>query len=280
MTNKTLDSSGELVTASLLVSVFSGFVVAYHYEVSAPFLSSVAVEAVLPFGAFWRSMHFWSSQLFFMLLLYHSWKNLARLPRISRRNSGRSHWLTVSLTIPTAILTLFTGYVLRFDGTGQAAGTIAEHLLVGIPGIGTGLNRFLMAVSEDGLNRVYLVHFILTALLFGLGVWYHTRRIILKKRIFFVAAACSACTAAVVRAPMDLPDENITLITGPWFFLGTQELLRHSPPLLAGIIFPFIPILTFAALPWISNRKVPFILLASWGLAYVLLSIACLIRSS
>ncbi|MBW2351159.1 MAG: cytochrome b N-terminal domain-containing protein, partial [Deltaproteobacteria bacterium] len=258
------DKVGQMTIAALLASIGSGFVVAYQYEVAHPFVTSVAIEAILPFGAFWRALHFWTSQAFFLLLIYHAWQSIDDLPKISMRPSSRRQWTVLSLTFPMSILALFTGYVLRYDGTGQAAGTIAEHLLLKIPLIGSGLNRFLMASTDEGLSRIYLLHLLLTALLWGLGTWYHTRRVILSRKIFMSVLAGSIAVAILFHAPIDLPGKNIDLIQGPWFFLGIQELLRLFPPLGAGILYPLIPVIAFSSLPWASNRKIPFSLLIGW----------------
>jgi ubiquinol-cytochrome c reductase cytochrome b subunit len=177
-------------------------------------------------------------------------------------------------------LALFTGYVLRYDGTGQAADTIAEHLLLKIPLIGEGLNRFLMATTDEGLNRVYLLHVVLTTFLWGVGTWYHTRRVILSQRIFLSITVITIIIALLFHAPIDLPGENIDLIQGPWFFLGIQELLRFFAPLEAGILYPLIPIIIFSSLSWMSNRKIPLLLLTGWLVTYLGLSLAGWFRSA
>jgi ubiquinol-cytochrome c reductase cytochrome b subunit len=259
---------GELATAALLVSAGSGFVVAYQYDVAEPFVSSVAIEAVLSFGFFWRALHFWSSQAFFLLLMLHAWQSLDDLPRIEKRPLGGRQWVILTVTLPMAVLALFTGYVLRWDGTGQAAGAIAEHLLLGVPLIGPGLNRFFLAASEEGLSRVYVVHLLVTAILWGVGTWYHTRKVILGLRPLRDVFIVSAVLALIARSPMDLPGENIGLIKGPWFFLGVQELLKYLPPFFAGVVYPLMPVFFYAALPWAGDRWPLFWLLAFWGASY------------
>ncbi len=202
------------------------------------------------------------------------------LPKISVRPSGRRQWTVLGLTLPMGILALFTGYVLRYDGTGQAAGTIAEHLLLKVPLIGSGLNRFLMASTDEGLSRIYILHLLLTALLWGLGTWYHTRRVILSRKTFLTILAGSVAVSVLVNAPIDLPGQNISLIQGPWFFLGIQELLRHFPPLGAGVLYPLVPVISFALLPWADNRRIPFSFLIAWLVTYCGLSIAGWLRSA
>jgi len=222
-----IERTGEITTAALLVSALSGFVLAYQYEVAAPFISTTAIETVIPFGAFWRSMHFYSSQAFFLALALHVYKCTGSMDRFCRTGRGRMHWAVVSITIPLALYALFTGYVLRYDGTGQAAGRIAEHLFLDVPFAGTAIDRILMATADDGLNRVYAVHILFTALCWGIGTWYHTRRVIMGRDILVTALGAAFMTGALIHAPIDLPGQNLQLIKGPWFFLGIQELLHY-----------------------------------------------------
>jgi len=273
-----IEKTGEISTALLLVSAFSGFVLAYQYEVAAPFISTTAIEAVLPFGSFWRSVHFWSSQAFFLALAVHVWQCTDSITHFCRSLRGRIHWVVVGLTLPMALYALFSGYVLRFDGTGQDAGRIAEHLLLDVPLLGTALDRLVMATADEGLNRVYAVHILFTVLCWGIGTWYHTRRVTMGRRIFFFTLSTSLLSGALLYAPIDLPDQNLHLIKGPWFFLGIQELLRYLPPVMAGIAFPMIPIAVLLILPWLKNRKNAYTLLSVWFLVYATATLVASLR--
>ena len=273
-----LPTFGELTTALLIIALFSGFIVNYQYELTDPFISTVAIETVLPFGAFWRALHFWSGQLFFLTLLYHGLDKIWNPQTFSKRLSPKMHWSIMSLTLPCAILILFTGYVLRFDATGRAASSIFEHLLTSIPLIGTALNRILASINNEGLNRIYIIHILLTCLLWGIGTWYHTRKVILSAFSFFIASIISLIIASIINAPIDLPGQKVHLIKGPWFFLGIQELLRYMPPLIAGVIFPAIPIILLSSLSWIKRRLYSYILLLLWTVSYFTLTIIALLR--
>ncbi len=278
---KSAPGFGEASTAALTVSILSGFVVALQYEAALPFVSAVAMEAELPFGAFWRSLHFWSSQFFVVLLVAHIVQRLDALPRLSGKDapaSGKRRWAVAGLTFPLAVMALFTGYVLRFDGTGQAAGAIAEHLVLDIPFAGHALNRFLLAIEREGVNRVYTVHIFLTAVCWALGTWYHTRKVILSRDSFFTVATLCAVWACLVPAPIDLPGENVTLIKGPWFFIGIQELLRDVEPFYAGIMVPSIPVAILLFLPWADNRKNWFAALGVWLAFYLLFTAMGIMR--
>ncbi len=269
---------GELTTAFLLIAIFSGFVLNYQYELADPFVSTVAIETVLPFGAFWRSLHFWSGQLFFLALLYHAVDQIWNPGAFSKRLVPRKHWTIMVLTIPCAILVLFTGYVLRLDATGRAAATIYEHLLLTVPLVGPTLNRLMASISDEGLNRIYVIHLLLSALLWGIGTWYHTRKVLMGGTAFLASAAASIALAGLVHAPIDLPGTKVHLIKGPWFFLGIQELLRYVHPLIAGIIFPALPVVLYGALSWTSKRDFMLVILGLWCLCYLTLTMVVLLR--
>ncbi|NDY43447.1 hypothetical protein G3N55_11415 [Dissulfurirhabdus thermomarina] len=266
---------GELATAALLVSAGSGFVVAYHYEAADAFGSAVAIDALLPFGGFWRALHFYSSQAFVLLLLVHTWQMLDEAT-LDRQHNGR-WWLLVAL-LPMGVLALFTGYVLRADATGLAAGAVAEHLALAVPVAGPALDRLLFAVSLEGLNRVYVVHYLLTALLWGLGTWYHTRRVLVGRRELALILGVTGAAAALVRAPMDAPGAAPDLIHGPWFFLAVQELLRHLPPLAAGVVYPAVPVAALGLMPLARARRPLWWLLGLWGASYLVLTAVAWLR--
>jgi len=133
---------------SLFLSILSGIVVALQYDVNAPFYSTTTIELVVPYGSFWRALHYYSSQAFFLLLLAHLavvlWKN--------EEAFKRGAWIRLCTTLPCGLLLLFTGYVLRGDATGEAAGAIAEHICLSVPLIGPQLNDLLFDLADSGLR--------------------------------------------------------------------------------------------------------------------------------
>ena len=157
---------------SLYISVLSGVIVALQYAPSEPFYSTSSIELIIPYGSFWRALHYFSSQAFLFLLLFH-------FTAIVWENSHlyeRKKWIRISLSIPVTLLLLFTGYILRDDATGEAAGLIAENISLSIPLIGDWLNGFFIAVSTSGLKRVYTHHLAGLMIIGGWCVWPHLRR--------------------------------------------------------------------------------------------------------
>jgi len=43
----------------------------------------------------------------------------------------------------------------------------------------------------------------------------------------------------------------------PWLFLGLQELLRHLPASIAGLLIPLAALALYAALPWLGESPAP-----------------------
>jgi len=252
------------------LSVISGVVVALQFDVAAPFYSTVAMELTVPFGGFWRSLHFYSSQLFFLFVVIH-FAIIALQPGL-RLDFRR--WLYLVGSLVVILLLLFTGYVLRADATGEAAGHIAENIFLTVPLVGGLLNDIFFSVSTDGLRRVFCNHLVTLPFIWLLLSWDHVRRYTFQwgrhpGLVFVVLLGCSAITA-----PMEPFAPGLRHINGPWFFLGVQELLRVVQPFWAGVVYP---LLLPAALLLLHDRQrrpaaavLIFVWLASWSVLTVM----------
>lgn len=252
---------GDMALANLLVSIISGLFVAYQYDYTAAYSSVITMDNSLPYGAFLRSLHYYSSQAFFLFLLIHIGEYICRGVHL---NMPVCSWIKLVLTIPGAILLLFTGYILKGDIVGVSAGRIAEQLVLIIPFIGDALNRFFFSLKHDGLYRVYFNHALVLCLLCGWALWSHLKKRTIKGHyvllcLFILFGICFFC-----KAPLDAPpnDAEAMLVKGPWFFLGVQELLRYFSPLWAGIVYPSIIIVLLLLLPAASKKYNGFLLSA------------------
>ncbi len=264
---------GEWSLICLYLSLLSGILVGLHYDPHEPYYSTSALDILIPYGAWFRSLHFYSSQLFFLFVVVHY------LAVFNKSESyDTTSFIVLILCLPVILMLLFTGYVLRFDSTGFSAGMIAEHILEAVPLIGPTLNRFLFAISDGGLQRVYLHHVFSFDILFLLLAWDHLRRyyrVRLTTHLPFIATIL--LIGVVVAAPLDPEQLGVSYITGPWFFLGLQELLRYLPPLVAGVLTPAALIGALALLRR-KSRWYPQLLafVGCWLLVYLLLSIIAL----
>ena len=260
---------------SLFLSILSGIVVALQYDLREPFYSTSTIELVVPYGSFWRALHYYSSQAFFLFLLAHLavalWQNEA--------NYHRTAWVRLCATLPCGLLLLFTGYVLRGDATGEAAGAIASHICLSIPLIGGVLNDLLFDLGDSGVRKVYVQHVVGLVVLGGMAAWPHLRRYTARWRNHLVLILLTALLSALVAAPIEPDRPGLLFIAGPWFFLGLQELLRFLPAFLAGVVYPLIPLLLIFLLPTEAPARRRWLLaILFWLLAYAALTWLCLER--
>lgn len=261
---------------SLFLSILSGIVVALQYNPAEPFYSTSTIELIVPYGSFWRALHYYSSQAFFLLLLTHLaavlWVNEARLPRAA--------WIRLCATLPCGLLLLFTGYVLRGDATGEAAGAIASHICLSVPWIGESLNDLLFDLGDSGVRKVYAQHVIGLVVLGGMAAWPHLRRYTASWRNHLLLVLFTVLLSALIAAPMEPYRPGLLFIAGPWFFLGLQELLRTLPPWLAGVAFPMLPLLLLFWLPPAPPARRNCLLgILLWLLVYMALTWLCLERT-
>jgi ubiquinol-cytochrome c reductase cytochrome b subunit len=230
---------------SLYLSTLSGIVIGLQYSAHDPFYSTATIELIVPFGSFWRALHYYSSQAFFLLLLCHLvviiWKN--------DTSFKRSAWIRLTASVPVGLLLLFTGYVLRGDATGEAAGAIAEHITLAIPLIGAPLNNMLFDISAGGMKKVFVNHLIGLMVLGGFCVWPHLRRYTAQWRNHIPLTLAILIMSVGLTTPMEPDRIGLLHIAGPWFFLGLQELLRYIPAFWAGVFVPATIIAALLLLP-------------------------------
>jgi len=259
----------------LYVSILSGIVLALQYSPAEPFYSSATLDLIVPYGRFWRSLHFYSSQAFFLLLLVH----LAIILHQKGFVGPRSAWLRLMSSLPIGLLLLFTGYVLRGDATGEAAGAIAEHISLSVPLIGRPLNQFLFDITATGMRKVYANHMIGLMALGMMSLWPHLRRYPARFSQHGLSMLAVLLLCLFLSAPMEPARIGMTHIAGPWFFLGLQELLRTVPPFWAGVVVPalvMIVLFFYPEPPGRQKRAMYFILL--WCASYSVLTLISLCR--
>jgi ubiquinol-cytochrome c reductase cytochrome b subunit len=254
---------------SLYLSVLSGLVLGLQYNPAEPFYATATIQLVVPFGSFWRSLHYYSSQIFFLLLLVHLviviWEN--RVP------FTRSAWLRLSAAAPVSLLLLFTGYILRDDATGDAAGAIAENTLRSIPLFGKPLNKLLVDVGAAGVHKIYLHHITGLMLLGGFCLWPHLKRYGALWRNHVALILLILAAAIFLQAPLEQERFGLLHIAGPWFFIGMQELFGYLPTFWAGVFVPTILVGPLLLLPANGRaRRYCLIMMIAWIVGCVILT--------
>ncbi|MDH3348393.1 MAG: cytochrome b N-terminal domain-containing protein [Desulfobulbaceae bacterium] len=254
---------------SLYISLISGMVIALQYNPSLPFYSTITFELAAPFGTFWRALHFYSSQACFLFLIFHFIVVIIK----NQHSLTRSSWIRLSLSLPVGLLLLFTGYILRGDATGTSAGAIAEHITLSFPFLGNTLNDLLFAGSKSGVLRIYANHLITLVLIGLFCIWPHIKQYSARWTDHLMLILCILCISVFIIAPMEPEHFGLLRISGPWFFIGLQELLRHLPVFWAGIFFPAILMGAMLFFPLTQKyRKTYIALLSIWVSIYLVLS--------
>ncbi len=254
---------------ALYLSLLSGVVIALQYNFNQPFYSTSIIDTLVPFGEFWRSLHFYSSQVFFIFIVLHFvavlWNKSALM--------STGNWLRLVASMLVVILLLFTGYILRADATGSSAGRIAENIILSIP-YGRILDSLLFDIKFGGLKRVYVNHIVGLGLVWLFLIWPHIRRYTVNWRQFPWLIFALSLWSALIPAPMEPARIGVFNITGPWFFIGLQELLRYLPPIWAGVIWPSIFVVGLSLLsPDSAWRKKAVWLVVFWLVVYLFLTI-------
>lgn len=283
---------GTKCLVTLYLSVLSGLVLALQYDLSVPFYSTGTMELVIPFGAFWRSLHFFSSQLFFLLLLVHLAAVLisryfylagkADLPTqafVVNPGYDGERWLKLVLSVPVALLLLFTGYILRADATGASAGIIAENIIISIPLFGKLLNAILFNISGSGMKVVYVNHLIGLGVLWGYLVWEHLRKYRVSWQNNGLLVILVLAVSMIWTAPIEPFSPGEFHISGPWFFIGLQEMLRIIQPVWAGVVFPGLAlVLLYKVVRGRQYTSIAFMSGGLWCLVYLVFTILGLLR--
>ena len=254
---------GEKSIISLYLSLFSGVIVALQYDFHEPYYSVNSLDILIPFGSFWRSLHFYSSQVFFLCCCLH----LLVIISDKKYSLEMSKWVLLISTLPLTILLLFTGYVLRGDATGESAGFIAENIALSIPLFGEWVNAIFFSISSDGMKRIFMQHLTGIGLLWLIMCWDHIRRfrVGLGKHNGFLLAIVFFCL--FIDAPLEQEKIGTFHISGPWFFIGLQELLRFFQPFSAGIVFPLTFLLALCMVQLDTVWRKRSLLYCGWWLA-------------
>jgi len=259
---------------ALYFSLVSGIIVALQYDYTTPYYSSSALDILIPYGYYFRSLHFYTSQFFFFFTCFH-------LVAIYEKTASYKlvEWLKLIGTIPVIILLLFTGYILRGDSTGASAGMIAESIVHTIPLFGGVVDSILLSLDNSGLRKVYVQHVVGLDVILFILLWSHLRKYRIKVSNYLHVCGLMFLFSLIITAPMDPEKLGTTYIAGPWFFLGLQELLRYFDPVIAGVLIPvaFVGLL-FSIQPSHQNHKSFLRLLLVYLVIYAILTIAAYVR--
>ena len=126
------------------------------------------------------------------------------------------------------------------------------------------------------------------------GEWVSREALVRMEILAMLSVSVGLMVLALIKpAPLgEMADPAATpkAVTAPWIFIWIQELLRHLPAFVGGVVVPLFLFLLISLLPFLrresvpedrpgyGDRVVPIVLLAVTFLGLVMLSILHLVR--
>lgn len=238
----------------LLVCLASGIVLAFYYRPAGNVFQNVEeITTIVPYGWFFRQLHYAAGQAFAVLMLLHTVDHLVKR---KYRLFPAKDWAVLIVSLALCFFTLFTGFILKADQEGAHAGSIFMNLLLAVPAVGTPLASLFIVPGEGFYFLPYLHHCLLLPALILFLLRPHIRAWLPDRPVFILSFLGLFLYACLVRPHMDIPPEaRVPAVSGPWFFLGMQTLLKHLPPLAAGIGLPLAFLGCLLALPLAARER-------------------------
>lgn len=248
------------------VSMLSGLIVAFVYKPDIAYESVQKLTYLIPYGSFFRELHYFSSEAFLVAVLLHVALEIVKI----KINIDESSWNYSLLAFLLLFFIMFTGYVLKADLSGFSAGEVSISLLKQTP----LLDNFLPLFQDNSMFvwKFYLWHILFLPILLTYAIYVHVKN--LKTKYFIIGLGITVFCMIVFTMPKDIPHESISLhVEGPWFFLGAENLLMlGTNPILVDMViaFPFLLLILFY---YFKNYRVLInCLLLIWLVLYAYIS--------
>jgi len=267
--NKFLPTAGQISVDSFFIAVLSGVVLAINYDVENP-LQSFQVMLISNSGAaFFRSLHYWTGQLFLLFSIWHIYEHLFIG---SEKNVSNGVWLRLILLIPIIFYVMLSGFILKGDSEAILAKQIFSGLLETIPALGDELKYSLLGFGKD-VQIIYVHHIATSSIFVLLIIIEHTRRIWSDWISLIYVFSISVILSFLIPASLHMDSDPI--VKGPWYFLGLQEILHWTSIPLILVFFVICIIIILYVLPKLKQRHVTILKICLFILCifYFILSI-------
>jgi len=257
-----------LTQAFFLVSMLSGIIIVFAYYPSNAYDSIQKINYIIPFGSFFRELHYFSSESFLVILLIHIVMELYK----KDIKIEFSSWTYATIALFVVFILMFTGFVLKADQSANAAAQVSFSLINDTP----FLENFLPFFKDTQVFywKFFIWHILFLPLLLVFAIYKHVKKISVDIRYFTIAIAITMLLALLIPMPQDIALElKVDYIQGPWFFWGAEKLLELSVSSLAVNIVLAIPFLLLFLLPSFRYKNILKILLLIWIVLYAYFSI-------
>ncbi len=258
-----------LLTLGLfVVSILSGLVIVFAYHPSMAFESVQKMEFLIPYGSFFRKLHYFSSEAFTLFLLLHIFLELMK----NKIKISASSWNYSVIGFITVIVLMFSGFVLKADLSANAAAEVAFSLIKDTP-----LLKYLLPLFKDGsifYYKFFIWHILYLPIILIFAVYRHTDTLKVKSTILSISFGIAVLCMIVFKMPPDIiPGEKITSLTSPWFFTGAEHLLQKAWQPFIVNLFLSIPFLLLIVYFYTGYKNSIRYLLLFWLLFYSYVSV-------
>ena len=260
---------GAISIANFLICVVSGILLAIPYDVSNPYDSISLVLISNPIGSVLRNAHYWSAQFFLIFSLLHLW-DYFNVDMEFRLKKGV--WIRVVISIIFIFYVMLSGFILKADADSLQARRIIESLIISIPFIGDLLN-YLFIGPEGNFQLIYVHHIATASIFIAIIIFEHARTIWSKLPTLFAGLIIVLLFSIFFTAP--LHDGLTTIVKGPWYFVGFQEILHWLTHPAYSLIFILALLIAIYYFPYLLRNKAKIIrkLFFIFFLTYLILSI-------
>jgi len=266
--------------SALMICLVSGVIMAFYYRpMGNAFQNVEEITTVVPYGWFFRQLHYGAGQAFVILMLIHT---LDHFLQKRYRKYALGEWMSLVGSLALCFYTLFTGFILKGDQEGVFAGRIFVNLLETLPIFGKTIAPLFMDTGDGFFFIPYLYHCFFLPLLIVYMMRGHIREWLPDEPFLLSGGIAISLFALLVKPGVGIPpDVPSAVVEGPWFFQGIQTLLKLLPPLMAALILPglfvgcllLIPL--FSATLRAASFKGRILLMWEIGLYWLLIISGC-----
>lgn len=246
--NNSLPTAGQLSVASFFIAIISGVILALSYDVANPLQSLQILLISNSSASFFRSLHYWSGQLFLIFTIWHIYEHFFLG---SEKEVSSGIWIRLVILIPFIFYIMLSGFILKGDSEAILAKQIFSGLIETVPFVGSEIRYMLLGIEKD-FQIIYMHHVATSTIFVLLIIIEHTRRIwtnwISLVYVFSTLIILGFFFPAILHTDFE------PIVKGPWYFLGLQEILHWTtyPALLMFFVVSILIVLTI--LPKISNQ--------------------------
>jgi len=243
------DSFGSYAVAFFLIVVASGILLAVSYRLTKPDETIAIILLSNSSASFVRNIHYWSAQLFLLFTILHIWEHLI-LSTEEKIKLGV--WSRLAFSIFVLFFVMITGFILKGDADSLQALRIIRTFTSKVPFFGKALAYSLFG-SGNHFELIY-VHHIATATIFLIFIIIEHSKTIWARVKTFLYSLLGVSVISLFVTPL-LKTKFATIVRGPWYFLGLQEIFHYLSDPGWALLIIFIPLFLFVFLPLLKAQK-------------------------